>query len=128
MDKIKTALLVGAATLLAACAATPTKPKVPDLTGQWSLTTESPVGIQHSDMIVKQTGTQLTGTISSATGPVEYKGELTGNDITFVFRMGAPGMPLQLEYKGIVEGDTMKGVAKLGDFGEGNFTAKRKTD
>jgi len=126
MHKIKMSMIVGMGVLLAACASTPPVPKGPDLTGQWLLTTESPMGAQDSDMTVKQTGNQLSGTISSSMGSVEYKGELTGSDVAFGFRMDAQGMSMQLDYKGVVDGDTMKGTAKFGDFGQGNFTAKRK--
>jgi len=128
MSKVKSLMLVGMAMVLAACASTPPAPKGPDLTGNWVLTTESPMGSQDTDMVVKQTGTALAGTISSQMGTVEYKGTLTGGkDVAFGFAFEAQGMSLQIDYKGVVEGDTMKGTAKFGDFGEGAFTAKRKT-
>jgi hypothetical protein len=127
MKKIKGLMYVGMAVLLAACASTPPQPKGPDLTGNWVLTTESPMGSQDSDMVVKQVGEQLSGTISSQMGTVDYKGTLTGGkDVAFGFPIEAQGMSLQIDYKGVVEGDTMKGTAKFGEFGEGNFTAKRK--
>lgn len=127
MKKIKALMLVGMAVVLAACASAPPKPKGPDLNGNWVLTTESPMGAQDTDMVVKQEGSQLTGTISSQMGTVDYKGTITGNDVAFGFSFEAQGMSLQIDYKGVVEGDTMQGTAKFGEFGEGNFTAKRKT-
>ena len=128
MNKMKSLMLMGVAVMLAACASTPPAPKGPDLSGNWVLTTESPMGSQDTDMVVKQAGEQLTGTMSSQMGTVEYKGTLTGGkDVAFGFSFEAQGMTLQIDYKGIVEGDTMKGTAKFGDFGEGAFTAKRKT-
>jgi hypothetical protein len=126
MKKIKALMFVGMIAMLAACASTPPQPKGPNLTGDWVLTTESPMGAQDTDMVVKQEGNQLTGTISSQMGTVPYKGTITGNDVAFGFAFEAQGMSLQIDYKGVVEGDTMKGTAKFGDFGEGNFTAKRK--
>ena len=60
MNKIKALMFVGMAMVLAACASTPPQPKGPDLTGNWILTTESPMGAQDSDMVVKQEGNQLT--------------------------------------------------------------------
>jgi len=128
MKKLKSLMLVGMALVMAACASTPPAPKGPDLTGNWVLTTESPMGSQDTDMVVKQTGEQLAGTISSQMGTVEYKGTLkNGKDVAFGFSFEAQGMSLQIDYTGVVEGDTMKGMAKFGDFGEGAFTAKRKT-
>jgi hypothetical protein len=126
MRKIKALMFVGMAVLLAACASAPPKPKGPNLSGNWVLTTESPMGAQDTDMVVKQDGNQLSGTISSQMGTVDYKGTVTGSDVAFGFSFEAQGMNLQIDYKGVIEGDTMKGTAKFGDFGEGNFTAKRK--
>ena len=127
MNKLKSLMWVGLALVLAACASTPRAPKGPDLSGNWVLTTESPMGSQDTDMVVKQTGEQLAGTITSQMGPVEYKGTLqNGKDVAFGFSFEAQGMTLQIDYTGVVEGDTMKGTAKFGDFGEGAFTAKRK--
>jgi len=127
MNKIKALMFVGMTMVLAACASTPPQPKGPDLTGNWVLTTESPMGAQDSDMVVKQEGGQLSGTISTQMGSLDYKGTISGNEVAFGFPFEAQGMSLQIDYKGVVEGDTMKGVAKFGDFGEGSFTAKRKT-
>jgi hypothetical protein len=127
MNKIKALMLVGMAVTLAACASAPPQPKGPNLSGNWVLTTESPMGAQDTDMVVQQNGNEITGKISSPMGEVDYKGTVTGNDVAFGFSFDAQGMTLQIDYKGVVEGDTMKGTAKFGDFGEGNFTAKRKT-
>jgi len=127
MNKIKALMLVGMAVLLAACASTPPAPKGPNITGQWVVTTESPMGSQDSDMTVKQDGTALSGTLSTQMGSVDLKGTLVGKDVAFGFAIDAQGMQLQIDYKGVVEGDTMKGTAKFGDFGDGAFTAKRKT-
>lgn len=127
MRKIKALMLVGMAVVLAACASAPPQPKGPNLSGNWVLTTESPMGSQDSDMVVKQEGEQLSGTIATQMGTFDYKGTLTGGkDVAFGFPVEAQGMSLQIDYKGVIEGDTMKGTAKFGEFGEGNFTAKRK--
>jgi len=49
-----------------------------------------------------------------------------GKDIQFSFKVDAQGQELQVEYSGTVDGDTMKGKVKLGDFGEGTFTGKKE--
>ena len=127
MNKFKGLMLVGMVALLAACASTPPAPQGPSLSGEWVLTTESPMGSQDSDMTVTQTGEQLSGQIASQMGSVDFKGTVTGGkDVAFGFSFDAQGMSLQIDYKGVVEGDTMKGTARFGEFGEGAFTAKRK--
>jgi hypothetical protein len=127
MTTIKKVILMGTVAVLAACASTPPQPQGPDLSGSWILTTDTPMGSQDSDMVVTQQGEQLSGTITSPMGSIDYKGKLTGGkDVAFGFMFEAQGMSLQIDYTGVVAGDTMKGVTKFGEFGEGSFTAKRK--
>lgn len=118
--------LAALATLVAACSSTPTQPKGPDLTGNWVVTTESQMGAQDSDMTVKQTGTALAGTLTSQMGSVDYTGTVEGSAVAFGFDIEIQGNSLHIDYSGVVEGDSMKGKAVFGSFGEGSFTAKRK--
>jgi hypothetical protein len=133
MSKLRTLALASFAMLIAACASTPkpgTEPssasRGPDLSGEWVLTTESQMGAQDSDMVVKQSGSALTGTLTSQLGSVDYTGSVTGQNVEFSFMFNAQGTDLKIDYTGVVEGDTMKGKAVFGSFGEGTFTAKRK--
>jgi hypothetical protein len=126
MSKVRTLVLASIALLVAACSTTPAKPKGPDLSGNWVLTTESQMGAQDSDMVVKQSGNVITGTLTSQMGSVDYTGTVEGGNVAFSFMFNAQGTDLKLDYTGVVEGDTMKGKAVFGSFGEGAFTAKRK--
>lgn len=129
MINLRTAALAALAMLVAACSTTPSTPakgKGPDLTGNWVLTTESQMGAQDSEMTVKQAGNAITGTLTSQLGAVDYTGTIEGSDVAFTFNINAQGTDLKLDYTGVVEGDTMKGKAVFGAFGEGTFTAKRK--
>jgi hypothetical protein len=126
MNKLRGLILACAALLIAACAATPSQPKGPDLSGEWVLTTESQMGAQEAQMTVRQTGTALAGTIDGQAGSVDYTGSLQGSAVAFDFTINVQGADLKLDYIGIVEGDTMKGKAVFGQFGEGTFTATRK--
>lgn len=133
MKKTRAWILVCVALLVAACASAPssTPPSQPpaagpDLSGTWVLTTESQVGTEEAQMTVRQTGTALAGTISGRAGAVDYTGSLEGSAVAFDFVIDVRGMELKLDYSGMVEGDTMKGRAVFGQFGEGTFTAKRK--
>lgn len=128
MNTLRILALAAVAALIAACSSTPPKPKGPDLSGDWVLTTESQMGAQDADMTVQQTGEALAGKVSSQMGTVDYTGTLQGNDVAFSFSINVQGMDLRLDYSGTVEPDgTMKGKAVFGSFGEGTFTAKRKS-
>jgi hypothetical protein len=128
-DVLRLATVTLMATLAAACASTPSQPKQPkgsDLSGEWVLTTESQMGAQDALMMVRQTGKSLAGTISGRAGTVDYTGSVNGAAIEFDFTIDVHGTGLKLDYIGVVEGDTMKGKAVFGQFGEGTFTARRK--
>lgn len=127
MNKLRVLALAAAALLIAACASTPPQPKGLDLSGNWVLTTESPMGAQDSDMTVTQTGSALAGKVSSQMGTVDYTGTLEGSAVAFGFSIDIQGTDLRIDYSGTVEGDTMTGKAVFGSYGEGTFTAKRKS-
>ena len=129
MKKVRVLVLATLAMLVAGCMSTPAapaKPKGPDLNGEWVVTTTSQMGAQDSNMTVKQTGSAIAGTLSSQMGNVEYTGTVTGSAVAFGFTVNAQGTDLKIDYSGTVEGDTMKGKAVFGSFGEGTFTAKKK--
>jgi len=129
MKKVRVLVLAALAVLVAGCMSTPAapaKPKGPDLNGEWVVTTTSQMGAQDSNMTVKQTGSAIAGTLSSQMGSVEYTGAVTGTAVAFGFTINAQGTDLKIDYSGTVEGDTMKGKAVFGSFGEGTFTAKKK--
>jgi hypothetical protein len=134
MKQLRAWIMVAVALLISACASTSStssssqRPAAggPDLSGTWELTTESQVGTEQSEMTVRQTGTALAGTISGRAGKVGYTGSVDGSAVAFDFVLEVRGMELKLDYSGLLEGDTMKGKAVFGQFGEGTFTAKRK--
>lgn len=126
--RLATVMIV--AMLVAACVSTPpsqpTQPKGADLSGEWVLTTESQMGAQDALMTVRQTGRTLAGTIRDPSGTVDYTGSVNGAAVAFDFMLNVQGTDLKLDYNGTVEGDTMKGKAVFGQFGEGTFIARRK--
>ena len=94
--------------------------------GEWNLTVESPNGTGTPTVNFKQEGEDLTGTYKGRAGETAVKGTIKGNEIKFTATISAQGQEIQLDYSGTVDGDTMKGKVKFGEFGEGNFTGKKK--
>jgi hypothetical protein len=129
VNRTRVTILLAIAVALAACVSpppAPVKPKDPDLTGNWIVTTTSRVGEQDASMSVRQTGSAITGTLSGQMGNVDYTGSVTGNAVAFSFVIDAQGNELRIEYSGTVAGDTMKGKAVFGSFGAGTFIARRR--
>jgi hypothetical protein len=94
--------------------------------GEWNLTVESPNGTGTPTVTFKQDGETLTGTYKGRFGESPLKGTIKGNEIKFSTTISPQGQDLVIEYTGTVDGDSMKGKAKFGEMGEGNFTGKKK--
>ena len=97
------------------------------VSGEWALTVETPNGPGTPSVILKQDGEELTGTYKGRFGESKLKGSIKGNEIKFSVTVSPQGQDLVIEYSGTVDGDSMKGKAKFGEFGEGNFTGKKKS-
>jgi hypothetical protein len=97
-----------------------------DVTGTWKLTVETQAGSGNPTVILKQDGENITGTYKGQFGEAPLTGTIKGNAIKFSFKVDAQGQALQIDYAGTVDGKSMKGTVKLGDFGDGTFTATKE--
>ena len=69
-------------------------------------------------------GEKLTGTVANTYGEEQItEGTVKGDAISFVILAG--GGQFRIAYKGSVVGDDIKFHVVIGDFGEGDLTAKR---
>ncbi len=94
-----------------------------NVTGTWNIIVESPLGNGTPVIELKHiSDTTFTGTYRGQLGETDLKGTIKGNK--FYFSFDASGN--QIEYEGVVDGDSMKGKLKLGNMGEGTFTGLRK--
>ncbi|HEU4390023.1 MAG TPA: hypothetical protein VFV34_19635 [Blastocatellia bacterium] len=97
-----------------------------NITGNWDVTVQTDQGSGSPSFTFKQDGEKLTGTYKGMFGEAPVQGTVKGNDVTFLLKVNAQGTDLTLEYKGTIDKDTMKGTVKLGELGNGTWTAKRK--
>jgi hypothetical protein len=98
-----------------------------DVTGTWSFQVETGAGTGTPTMTFKQEGEKLSGHYSGQLGEAPISGTMKGNAIEFAFDVSIQGTELHIVYSGTVEKDSMKGTVKLADFGDGTFTAKKKS-
>ncbi|MBC7983851.1 MAG: hypothetical protein H7Y02_08360 [Candidatus Obscuribacterales bacterium] len=135
MNTLRIVLIASMAALITACSSSPSKPSAPaapaapavlNVAGNWIVTTESPQGAQDMKMTVVQAGKDLKGVLESPMGSIDYTGTVEANAIKFGFDFNAQGMALRIDYVGTTDGNTMKGTAVFGSFGEGTFTGKRQ--
>jgi hypothetical protein len=94
--------------------------------GEWTLTVESPMGRDDVQASFMQTGELLTGTVTNAGRQMPVAGTVHGNLVNFEISLDVRGQPLQLDYAGVVEGDSMSGIVQFGPIGNGKFSGKRK--
>jgi hypothetical protein len=97
-----------------------------DVSGDWAVTVESPQGPVTIDALMKQTGEELTGSIVSPMGSVDFKGKVIKDAIEVAYTMDMQGNSIQIMMTGKVAGDSITGNFNFGGMGDVPWTAKRK--
>ncbi len=95
--------------------------------GDWALTIAAPQGAQTITLSLQLDGDKASGGLSSQLGTVPVTGTSTGGAVAVKANLEVGGMALAISIDGKVEGDSMAGNVKLGDFGEFPFTGTRAT-
>jgi len=96
-----------------------------DVTGEWEASYTTPLGPQELKIYLTQEGPRVSGHTTSEYGESQVRGTINGRDIQLTFSATDGGKAIDIRVTARVDGDTMKGTAKLGDAGEGAFTADR---
>jgi len=92
--------------------------------GTWKVTVNSPMGAQDATLVFKTSGTNLTGTLSNASGTVPIEdGKVDGNKVSWKAHLTSP-FNLTLDCSGTVEGDTISGTVNT-SFGSSPFSGRR---
>ena len=129
----KFALLFAAATIVttASVAVAPTvaiaaAPSA-DLSGTWTTSFDSQVGVQNYTYTFKLEGEKLTGHAKSNVGEGDLTGTVDGDKVTFVENLNYQGQMLAITYTGqIVSADEIKFKRDVAGQGGEEFTAKRQ--
>lgn len=100
-----------------------------NIVGTWTLTTESPQGKKEEKVTIKQDGNNFSGSVTG--GELEQAATLesiglNGNSLTYSYTVEAGGQSYKVDVQATVEGDTFKGTATRGNFG--NFALEAKKD
>jgi hypothetical protein len=98
-------LVLGSVTVMAA-----------DFNGKWTATTTSPRGTQTITFDFHVDGATLTGKITTPRGDTDIsEGKIDGDNISFAQVMNFNGNEMKINYKGKIEGDTLKLTRQMGD-------------
>jgi len=97
-----------------------------DISGKWTASFETQIGVQNYTYDFKVDGEKLTGTAKSqfGEGPI-IEGSVKGDEITFVENLDFDGQQVRITYTGKIAGDEIKFTRKVGDFATEELVAKR---
>lgn len=99
-----------------------------DVTGTWTASFDTQVGVQKYTYTFKVEGNKLTGKAKSELAGTEseiVEGTVNGDDISFVENLNFQDMPLRIVYKGKVAGDEIKFTRTILDMFTEEAVAKR---
>ncbi len=100
------------------------------LTGIWKVDFDTQIGVQNYVMTFQRQDSDLRATadavLNGASRKVEFKELKTeGDEVSFVELLNFGGNEIRIEYKGQLDGDTIRFSRKVGDFANEQAIAKR---
>jgi hypothetical protein len=99
-----------AVAVLALVAAGAAQEKPANVAGKWEMSWEGPRGPQTSTLTLEQDGANLKGTMSGRRGDTPITGTVKGKNVTIVVERETPNGKFTQEFKGTVDGASMKGT------------------
>ena len=94
--------------------------------GEWAVTLTLPLGETWFNMYLAQKGNDLSGYVVNDVGQFEVKGTINRDQIKFQWTFPDGGKLLDIIFNGKVDKNSISGLAKVGNVGEGPLTALRK--
>ena len=92
--------------------------------GKWDCKVNSPMGDQEFTLTVISAGGGFTGRAEGGIGSMEIEGEVDGDELSWSMRVPKP-MPLTLNCRATVSGDSLEGKVSAGIFGKFEVTGRR---
>ncbi len=92
--------------------------------GKWDCHVDSPMGDQQFVLTVESNGSSFTGRAEGGIGAMDIEGEVDGDEISWAMRVPKP-MPVTLNCKATISGDTLEGKVSAGIFGKFSVTGTR---
>lgn len=89
--------------------------KPANVAGKWEMSWEGRQGTQTATLTLEQDGENLKGTMTGRRGDIPVTGTIKGKSITVVVKRQTPNGEFTQEYKGTVDGTSMKGTMSAGE-------------
>lgn len=100
-------------------------PALAELAGSWTLSIDTPRGMQNPQLIVQRDGDTYSGTYHSLRGPIAIENVRTdGQAFSFEMQITVPIGAIDVVYAGTIDGDSMTGAVE-NPRGKVPFSGKR---
>jgi hypothetical protein len=119
-------MIVFTVTVLMSAAQDTTK-EAASVAGKWTVSIQGQRGPRTQKMSIQQDGNNISGNIHGDRGDQKLRGNVEANDIHFTISVNTPRGDMTLEYRGTIQGDSMRGTIQ-GPIGQGSWSAKRDGD
>jgi hypothetical protein len=97
-----------------------------DITGKWTASFETGIGVQNYTYEFKVVDGKLTGRAESQHGKATITaGTVSGDTVTFTENLDFQGMEIKIDYNGKITGDEIKFTRKVADIATEELVAKR---
>jgi hypothetical protein len=94
--------------------------------GKYKIEIDSPMGKQEATLTLKAAGEELSGTMESAMGKMDFSGgTVKGDEVFWNTEINSPMGKMELAYKGKVTGNDISGEVQAGNFGSSPFKGKK---
>src|SRR5579863_8846377 len=97
-----------------------------DVSGEWTVSIDSPQGSAAAAFTLKQDGDKVTGTYKGPRNTAPVEGTLTGDDLKLTASVGRGGQSATLTFTAKVSGDAIDGTLDVGGQASAPFKATRK--
>jgi hypothetical protein len=111
-------LSIRAVTVLVSCALVAAPAAQSGVSGDWELTFNTDQGQIIASLALKQSGDELSGTLTSPQGEAPIKGSVEGSNLKWTMDFSGPQGSITIDFVAEVAGQAMKGEAS---FGQGSF-------
>ena len=97
-----------------------------DVSGKWTMTSETEQGSTSAELTLNQDGEKLTGElVAPEVGTLAFEGTITGDKVEWVIEFDAGGQAIEITFEGTVAGDEITGTLDVMGYVGGDWTAKR---
>jgi uncharacterized pyridoxal phosphate-dependent enzyme len=96
------------------------------LAGQWEVQMDYLVSSARHNFLIEQSGSTLSGEHKGERLTGQMRGAVYGNEVTLRSSQKVQGTSLSFDFRGIADGNSMKGTVSLAEYGMANWTATRR--